>query len=112
MSPSVMTLNAIKSTTHTSQSSLLFQFLTLKYGMGILIYSTPSLTTGFHFDRIKDALSMGDVPFEPSDTLSGIIEPKSLEEFRNATVTFVSISSRCTYVYFTGGIVRWVRQVK
>jgi hypothetical protein len=52
---------------------------------------------------------MGDVPFEPSDTWSGIIEPKSLEEFRNAThqiaaqvltiltvtVMFVSISSRC-----------------
>jgi hypothetical protein len=48
---------------------------------------------------------VGGVPFEPSNALSGVIEAKSLEEFRNATpqitaqvltiltVTFVSVSS-------------------
>ncbi|KAF8336695.1 hypothetical protein F5887DRAFT_986646, partial [Amanita rubescens] len=63
---------------------------------------------GFISTKLKDALCMGGVPFEPSNALSGIIVAKSLEEFRNATpqitaqvLTILTVTKRKS---FTGAL--------
>jgi hypothetical protein len=82
----------------------------LDYGVGFISTKLKGklIYTSFHISLYfidGQTHCVGGVPFEPSNTLSGIIEAKSLEEFRNATpqitaqvltiltVTFVAISS-------------------
>ena len=69
----------------------------LDYGIGyisttlkgkLIYFLSTSYFTG------PDALRMSGVPFEPSGALSGIIQAKSLEEFRNATLSVLLLEAK------------------